>query len=115
MLMPILLCTGNIPLLLGHLSLTATSLCWPARGIAEAQGDEKVDRGDEEAWKGENFFEKKKHLKWWAAGALCDADPAQVAATAEGDDGDEGEEDVGDEGEEDGGIEGEENYVNKGN
>ena len=95
MLMPILLCTGNIPLLLGHLGLTATSVCWPARGTPEAQGDEEVDWGDEEARKGEqNILEREK---FWAVGALCNADPAQVAATAERDDGDEREKNVGDE------------------
>ena len=67
------------------------------------------------------FLRKRKI--WFDAGALCNVDPAQVAATSEGDDGNKREEDVGDEGEEDGGLEGEEdgglegeeNYVNEEN
>ena len=96
--MAMIVYSGDIPLLFWHLNLSADSVGQPERGTLEAQGDEKIDQGDEEARKGENIF-KKNILTFWTAGALCDADPAQVAAVAEGDDGDKREEDVWDEGE----------------
>ena len=47
---------GDIPLLFWHLNLSTYSVGQPERGTLEAQGDEKIDQGDEEARKGENIF-----------------------------------------------------------
>ena len=59
--MAMIVYSGDIPLLFWHLNLSADSVGQPERGTLEAQGDEKIDQGDEEARKGENIF-KKKHF-----------------------------------------------------
>ena len=77
--MAMIVYSGDIPLLFWHLNLSADSVGQPERGTLEAQGDEKIDQGDEEARKGEDTFKKtfltfldcRSALRCWPGSSCC--------------------------------------------